>query len=213
MKPMRKNEGVDIEGCRELVAGAVGLDVGELTAAKRDDPNVAILRKIAACILAQDKMPLGDVAGILDESESWVRNSIDDIQRRISKYYALSLRVEQMAASYALASIRAGKPAKGVTASGAPIESCRQRIAVAVGMSVIELVAFERDNDAETMQRVATYLLLLKEELSVSDAAKVMCKSEQWIRSAEEYVSRHVKREQRLKDFVAQTTEAYAIAK
>ena len=206
-------EQIDIDGYRELIADAVGLEVGELTGVKRDDPKVAILRRIAAYVIAQqDGLPLGDVARILDDSESWVRSSIDDIQRRISKYGPLGLRIEQMAAGYALASVRAGKPASGATSTGVAIESYRQRIASAVGMTVAELVAFERDDDAEIVQRVATYLLLEKEELPASEVALVMGKDEQWVRSAREYVRRRLKRDSNLKNYVEKTTAGYSAA-
>ncbi len=73
-------------------------------------------------------------------------------------------------------------------------------------MTVTELVAFERDNDAAIVQKVATYMLLSHDELSEGEVAEVMCKSEQWVLSAKDYVERHLKRgDQGLKDFVKKT--------
>ena len=49
-------------------------------------------RRFGAYILSQhDNLPLGDIASILADSESFVRYSIDDVERRIYKYRALSL--------------------------------------------------------------------------------------------------------------------------
>ncbi|MGC2493282.1 hypothetical protein [Candidatus Binatus sp.] len=188
MQKHEANGKADIDGYRKLVAGAVDLEVGELTGAKRDDPNVAIRRKIAAYIVHQDRMPLGDVAGILDESESFVRYSIDDIERRISNYLAFKLSVDRMLGTYARACIEAGK------VSDVRVDGIRLRIASRVGMTVTELVALESNNDSEIVQKVAAYMLLSHDRLSAAEVAEVMFKGEQWVLSAKGYVERDLRR-------------------
>ena len=88
--------------------------------------------------LQQDSLPLGEIASVLADGESFVRHSIDDVERRIYMSRALSLLVEQMAAGYALASVRAGARPSEAATWGVAIESCRQQIASVVGMTVVE---------------------------------------------------------------------------
>jgi hypothetical protein len=96
---------LDIDGYRERVAGAVGMAVSELVGSNRDDPRAAMLRMIAAYFLLQrDRLPVGDVARIMDRTESWVRESTAYIERRVSHYYAFRVYIEKTMATYALAS-------------------------------------------------------------------------------------------------------------
>lgn len=200
---------VDIDDYRERISAAVGLEVSELAGLVGKDPEVTMRRRFGAYILSkQDSLPLGDIASVLAESESFVRYSIDDVERRIYKYRALSDRVEQMAAGYAFASVRAGKQ----SSSGVAIESCRQRIASAVGMTIVELVAFEHDNDAALTQKVASYLLLSRDGLSVASVAQVMLKDEEWVRSSKHYVQRQVSRDRDWKKYVDETTATYEVS-
>ena len=208
MQKHEANGKADIDGYRKLVAGAVDLEVGELTGAKRDDPNVAIRRKIAAYIVHQDRMPLGDVAGILDESESFVRYSIDDIERRISNYLAFKLSVDRMLGTYARACIEAGK------VSDVRVDGIRLRIASRVGMTVTELVAPQNKltwrNCPEVWREQCRARCI--RILSAAEVAEVMFKGEQWVLSAKGYVERNLRRGDRgLKDFVAKTTAACAV--
>lgn len=201
---------IDIEDYRERISAAVGLEVIELMSPARKDPNVTMRRRYAAYILSQrDSLPLGEIASVLADSESFVRHSIHDVEHRVYMSSVLSLLVEQMAAAYAFAGVRAGKQSSEATTSGVAIESCRQRIASAVGMSLVELVAFERYNDAELTQKVASYLLLLKDGLSVAEVAQVMLKDEEWVRSSKHYVQRQVSRDRDWKKYVDETMATY----
>ena len=47
--------GLDIEGYRTRVAGAVGMAAGELIASRRNDPRAAMLRMVAAYLLRQGR--------------------------------------------------------------------------------------------------------------------------------------------------------------
>jgi len=76
-------------------------------------------------------------------------------------------------------------------------------------MSLVELVAFERYNDAELTQKVASYLLLLKDGLSVAEVAQVMLKDEEWVRSSKHYVQRQVSRDRDWKKYVDETMATY----
>ena len=198
---------IDIDGHRDMIASAVRIGMDELTTTKRDDPRGAMLRMVAAYVLLrQDKLSLDSIAQIMGENESWARSSTDYVARRIGHYYAFKLYVDGMLETYARVRIEAGK------VSGLGVDGIRRRIADAVGITVAELVAtiaLELNNDAEIIQKVAAYLLLSKDKLSVSEVAEVMCKPAQWALSAKDYVERHVKREQGLRDFVARTGEAY----
>jgi hypothetical protein len=198
---------LDVEGYRDMIAPVVGIGVDELTTTRRDDPRSAMLRMVAAYVLLrQDKLSLDSIAQIMGENESWARSSTDYVARRIGHYYAFKLYVDGMLETYARVRIEAGK------VSGLGVDGVRKRIADAVGITVAELVAtiaLELNNDAEIIQKVAAYLLLSKDKLSVTEVAEVMCKPAQWALSAKDYVERHVKREQGLKDFVARTGEAY----
>lgn len=201
---------VDIDGYRDMISAAVRVDVGELTATRRDDPRGAMLRMVAAYVLLhQDKLPLDSIAQIMGENESWARNSTDYVARRIAHYKAFKLYVDGMLMTYERVCTAAGK------VSGVGVDGIRRRVADAVGITVTELVALvglELNNDAEIIQKVAAYLLLSKDALSVSEVAHVMCKGEQWVVSAKDYVERHVKREQSLKDFVRESMATYALA-
>ena len=205
------SQAMDIDGYRERISAAVGLEVSELTSGTKG-PEITMRRRFGAYILSRDNLPIGDIARILAESESFVRYSIDYVERRIYTYRALSLRVDQMAAGYALLSVRAGKQTSEAVTSGVAIESCRQRIASAVGLSVVELVAFERDNDAELTQKVASYLLLSREGLSIAGGAQVMLKDQEWVRDSKHYVQRQVSRDRDWKKYVDETTATYDVA-
>jgi len=198
---------VDVDGYRGKVADAVGIEVGDLVAQGRDNPRAAMLRMIAAYfLLQQDRLSVGDIARIMDTTESWVRSSTSYIARRVNSYTAFRIYIEQTIGAYALVSPRApGEPASGT-------DGIRERIAGVVGVSVAELVAFERDNDAEIVQRVAAYLLLSKDGLPVAEVAQVMAKGEAWVRSSRQYVESHIRRDAGLRSYVEKTAEAYVRA-
>jgi len=85
------NGQTDIEGYRERVARAVGMEAGELIASRRDDPRAAMTKILAAfLLLRQDQLPVGEIAKIMDKPEQWVRDSTNYIERRIAHYYARS---------------------------------------------------------------------------------------------------------------------------
>src|SRR5208282_4509687 len=80
---------VDVDGYRGKVADAVGIEVGDLVAQGRDNPRAAMLRMIAAYfLLQQDRLSVGDIARIMDTTESWVRSSTSYIARRVNSYTA-----------------------------------------------------------------------------------------------------------------------------
>ena len=198
---------LDIEGYLERGAAAVGLEVSELTSAKNNRwqedqatrraqaAEVALLQRIVAYVFFRDELPVGDIARILGETESWARCSIEYVERKIDKSDAFKRKVDQM---------------MGVYGPGAAIKRVRGRIAGVMGLNVEELVALENGSDTEMMQRVAVWLLLTKDGLPIGEVASVMGKGEQWIRSAKEYVDRHVKRDEGLKAYVEKVTTAYA---
>ena len=213
---MKRELAVDIDGCRDRIASLVD----EMTAIRgslfdkvmvtgRDDPRVAMLRMVAAHILLnQDKLSLDEIAQVLGETESWVCNSTHYVERRIGNYYAFKLYVDRMIETYArVCSTEAGK------ASRAGVNAIQRRIAGLVGMTVTELLEFQRDNDMEIVQKVAAYLLFSHDELVGSEVAEVMLKDERWAVAAKDYVEHRLRRgDQGLKDFVTKTTEAYELA-
>ena len=77
---------------------------------------------------------------------------------------------------------------------------------------LVELVAFERDNDAELTQKAASYLLLSRDGLSVAGVAQVMLKDEEWVRDSKHYVQRQVSRDRDWKKYVDETTATYDVA-
>jgi chromosome segregation and condensation protein ScpB len=209
-----KNGKVDVDGYRARIADAVGMAVGELIAARRNDPRAALLRQVAAYFLAQqDRLEVDEIAKILDAPEQWVRDSIAYIERRKFHYYAFSVYLERVAATYELASRGTAQPIGKTAASGIDVNLYRQRAAAAAGVTAAELVAASGDDpDAETVQKVAAYLLLSRDRLEVGDVARILCRSEQWARASNDYVERQVKRSGELRTFVERATATYARA-
>lgn len=103
-----------------------------------------------------------------------MRYATDYIERRMSRSRAYRMHIEQEMVVYAIAT---GQP----VSSGEEVDPIRERIAGVVGVKAVELVAFERGNDAEIVQRVAAYLLLSNHELGERLAAQVMGEGEQWV--------------------------------
>ena len=97
---------VDIDVYRERVAGALGVGVSELVSSRRNEPRMLMTQMVAAHLLLQgDRLPIGDIARVMDKSEEWARDSTDYIERRVSRYYAFSVYIEKTMATY-LASAR-----------------------------------------------------------------------------------------------------------
>jgi hypothetical protein len=195
--------GVDIDAYRELVAAAVGLDGVELIATRheRETPNrnAPMLRQIATYLLfSRDRLSIGDIAQIMDQTESWVRSSKDYVERRIGNYAAFKFKVDWMMDKY-----------PGLI----DIAGYRQRIADAVGLAPSELVKTDiGEQDAENARQIAVWLLLSKDQLPVLDVARIMARSEQWVRSSQDQVERGIRRNRELKAYIERTTAAYAIA-
>jgi hypothetical protein len=122
----------------------------------RDVANLLITGMVSAYFLfARDQMMPADIATVMAKGESWVRYATDYIERRMSRSHAFRMHIEQDMAAYAIAT---GRP----VSSAEEVDPIRERIAGVVGVKAVELVAFERGNDAEIMPRVAAYLLLSK---------------------------------------------------
>ena len=174
-----KNGRIGVEAFRVRVADAVGLAVSELITSRTNDPRAALLRMVAGYFLqTQDKLSVGEIAKILEAPEQWVRDSINYVERRVAHYYAFRVYIEKAMDAYALTT---GKPTAQAAASGVDIERYRQRAAAAAGVTTDELIApSSDDSDAETVQKVAAYLLLSRDELGVADVARILCRSEQW---------------------------------
>jgi hypothetical protein len=99
------NGRIDVDGYRERVADAVGIAGGELSAQGRDDPQLVMSRMVAGYFLcARDRLLVVDIARIMNRNESNVRYAIDYVERRMDRYYAFKVYVEQTMATYALAS-------------------------------------------------------------------------------------------------------------
>jgi hypothetical protein len=102
---MTQRPTIDIDGYRERVSEAVGIAVSELSAQGRDNPQVVMLRMIAVYFLfARDHLLVVDIARIMNRNESYVRYATGYIERRMSRYYAFKVYIEQTMATYALAS-------------------------------------------------------------------------------------------------------------
>jgi hypothetical protein len=200
---------INVDGYRERVAGAVGMALDELISSNRADPRANLLQMVAAYLLRDGGgLPVSEIARVMDKDESWVRSATDYIERRVYHYYAFKVHVEQTMATYALASMALGKPGK-VSASGVDIDGYRERIAHAAGMTAKKLVAFNSDDqDAETMQKVVTYVLLSR-DLLVGDVALIVNRDEQWIRSSKTYIQQRIKRDPNLKVCVESTIAMY----
>ncbi len=202
-KAQRSAPAVDIDAYRQLVADAVELDVIELVAVRgeREGPNAdaAMRRMIATYLLfSRDQLSVGDVARIMDQTESWVRYSRDYIERRIGNYVAFKRRVDGMSEAY-----------PGLI----DIEGYRQRISGAVGLAPGELVKTDiGEQDAENARQIAVWLLLSKDQLPVLAVERIMDRSEMWVRSSKDQVERGIRRNKEFKAYVEKTTAAYVLA-
>lgn len=96
---------VDVEGYRALVADAVGLAVVQLVGEATESPRVMMARSVAAYFLRErDHLVFPDIAIVMDKPERWVRYQVDYIKRRMDRYHAFRIYIEQEMASYAVAS-------------------------------------------------------------------------------------------------------------
>jgi len=93
------------------------------------------------------------------------------------------------------------------------ITGYRERAAAAVGMDASELIAPRRDDPrAALLRMIAAYLLLEQEQLSVAAIAKIMEKSESYVRDSTDYISRRAAHYYAFSIYIQRTIAAYALA-
>lgn len=107
---MGKANLVDIEATRKRICAILNLSVEELISNREriGGRNAVMLRMVAAYVLLCDRLPLGDIARIMDRDEEWLFDSqryIERryIERRINGYAAFKTYLERVVGEYVLA--------------------------------------------------------------------------------------------------------------
>ena len=96
---------LDVEGYRQRVADAVGLAIVDLLGEKIDSPRIDMARAVATYFLRErDHLVVPDIAIVMDKPESWVTYKVDYIKRRMDRYHAFRIYIEQEMTGYAVAS-------------------------------------------------------------------------------------------------------------
>jgi hypothetical protein len=89
----------------------------------------------------------------------------------------------------------------------------RERIAGAVEMAVSELIAADRGDAKAVLNRmVAAYFLLQHDHLVLADIARIMDKTESWVRYSTDYINRRMRAYYAFKVYIDQTMATYAVS-
>jgi cob(I)alamin adenosyltransferase len=106
-----------------------------------------------------------------------------------------------------------GQVMERTAASAIDVNGYRERVAGAVGLGVTELVGSNRNDPRAAMLRmVAAYLLLQGDRLAVGDVARIMDKSEQWVRDSTDYIERRMTGYHAFRIYIEKTIATYALA-
>ncbi len=97
--------------------------------------------------------------------------------------------------------------------SGLDIDAYRARAAGAVGLVASELTGDNRDDRRVLMQRmVAAYFLYMQDQMLIPDIARVMARSDRWVRESRDYIERRIDHYYAFKVYIDREMATYALA-